>query len=145
VVRGQWIISPYNGMRLMFLSVLETGSDCHVKSGVRTMHAVKGVGCVRFQLESGGSLEVAGVIYVPGMKLLSVSSLEDMGYAVMFEGGQVLIRSEGEDTQDATMRLGIREGMRDCTGCWDDLCWGPVDFWIQILCRRVGRLHERES
>jgi hypothetical protein len=110
------------GMRSMFLSVSETGSDCHVKSGARTMHAVKGVGCVRFQLESGGSLEVAGVIYVPGLKLLSVSTLEDMGYAVMFEGGQVLIRSEGADTQDATVRLGIREGMRD-TGCWDNLCW----------------------
>jgi hypothetical protein len=35
--------------------------------------------------------------------------------------------------------------MRGCTGCWDDLCWDPVDFWIQILCQRVGRLHgERE-
>jgi hypothetical protein len=78
---------------------------------MHTMHAVKGVGCVRFQLESGVSLEVAGVMYVPGLKLLSVSALEDMGYAVMFEDGQVLIRSEGADTQDATVRLGIREGM----------------------------------
>jgi hypothetical protein len=34
-----------------------------------------------------------------------------MGYAVMFEDGQVLIRSEGADTQDATTRLGIGEGM----------------------------------
>jgi hypothetical protein len=32
-----------------------------------------------------------------------------------------------------------------CTGCWDDLCWGPVDFWILILCQRVGGLHRRES
>jgi hypothetical protein len=56
-------------------------------------------------------LEVEGVIYVSGMKLLSVSSLEDMRYAIMFEDGQVLIRLEGADTQDATMRLGIREGM----------------------------------
>jgi hypothetical protein len=77
------------------------------------MHAVKGVGCVRFQLESGGSLEVDEVLFVPELKvnLLSVSALEDMGYAVMFEDGQVLIRSEGADTQDATVRLGIREGM----------------------------------
>jgi hypothetical protein len=34
----------------MFLSVSEKDSDYYVKSGVRTMHAVKGVGCVRFQL-----------------------------------------------------------------------------------------------
>jgi hypothetical protein len=35
-------------MRLMFLSVSDTGSHFHVKSGVCTMHVVKGVGCVRF-------------------------------------------------------------------------------------------------
>jgi hypothetical protein len=40
-----------------------------------------------------------------------VAALEDMGYAVMFEDGQVLIRAEGADTQDAAVRLGIREGM----------------------------------
>jgi hypothetical protein len=76
------------------------------------MHAMKGVGCVRFQLELGGSLEVAEVLFVPKLKvnLLSVSALQDMGYAVMFEDGQVLIRSEGA-TLDAAMRLGIREGM----------------------------------
>jgi hypothetical protein len=95
----------------MFLSVSEMGLDLHVGGGVDTMHAVKGVGRVRFQLESGGSLEVARVIYVPRLKLLSVSTLEDMGYAVMFEDGQVLIHSEGANTLDATVRLGIREGM----------------------------------
>jgi hypothetical protein len=53
------------------------------------------------------------VMYAPRLKvnLLSVSTLEDMGYAVTFEDGQVLIRSEGVDTQDAAVRLGIREGM----------------------------------
>jgi hypothetical protein len=38
------------GMRSVFLSVLETDSDCHVKNGVRTRHAVKRVGCVIFHL-----------------------------------------------------------------------------------------------
>jgi trimethylamine:corrinoid methyltransferase-like protein len=95
----------------MFLSVSEKDSDCHADCGMHTMLAVKGVGCVRFQLESGVSLEVAGVMYVPGLKLLSVSALEDMGYAIMFEDGQVLIRSEGADISDAVVRLGIREGM----------------------------------
>jgi hypothetical protein len=45
-----------------------------------------------------------------GKFALSIT-LEDMGYAVMFEDGQVLIHSEGADTQDAAVRLGIREGM----------------------------------
>jgi hypothetical protein len=57
------------GMRSMFLSVSETDSDCHVDCGTSTMHAVKGVGCVRFQLESGGSLEVAEVLFVLELKV----------------------------------------------------------------------------
>jgi hypothetical protein len=100
------------GMRLVFLSVTETGSDCHVKSGSHTRHAVKGVGCVKFQLESGGSLEVDEVMFVRELRvnLLSVSALEDKGYAVMFKDEQVLIRSEGASL-DATVRLGIGKGM----------------------------------
>jgi hypothetical protein len=39
-------------------------------------------------------------MFVPELKvnLHSLSALEDMGYAVMFEDGQVLIRSEAADT-----------------------------------------------
>jgi hypothetical protein len=102
---------PYDGNDVNVLSVSEKDLDYHVKSGAHTRHVVKGVGCVRFQLESGVSLEVEGVMYVLGLKLLSVSTLEDMGYAVIFEDGQVLIRSEGEDTQDVVVGLRIREGM----------------------------------
>jgi hypothetical protein len=58
------------------------------------------------------SLEVDEVMYVPELRvnLLFVSALEDKGYAVMFEDGQVLIRAEGA-ALDATVRLGIRQGM----------------------------------
>jgi hypothetical protein len=101
------------GMRSLFLSVSEMGSDCHVKSRACTRHAVKGVGCVRFQLELGVSLEVDEVVmYVPELKvnLLSISALEDMGYEVMFVDGQVHIRAEGA-TLDVAVRLGIRQGM----------------------------------
>jgi len=40
------------GIKSMFLNVSETNLDCHVGCGTTTMHVVKGVGCVRFQLES---------------------------------------------------------------------------------------------
>ena len=50
------------------------------------MHEVKRVEIVVFQLESGGSLKVAGVMYILELKinLLLVSSLKDEGYVVMF-------------------------------------------------------------
>jgi hypothetical protein len=50
--------------RLVFLSLSETDSDCCVGVGTSRQLAVKGVGSVRFQLESGGFLEVAEVLYV---------------------------------------------------------------------------------
>jgi hypothetical protein len=58
------------------------------------------------------SLEVDEVMYVPEMKvnLLSRSTLEDMGYEVMFVDGHVLIQKKRE-ALDATVRLGIRQGM----------------------------------
>ena len=48
---------------------------------------------MRFQLESGGSLEVAKVLFVPELKvtLLSLLALEDEGYGVVFEHGHVFI------------------------------------------------------
>jgi hypothetical protein len=114
---GAWFVDSgsshhMTGMRSMFFSVSETGSDCHVKNVVHTRHAIKGVGCVKFQLELGVSLEVDEVIYVPELKvnLLSISALEDMGYDVMFVDGHVLIRVEGV-ALDAIVRLGIRKGM----------------------------------
>jgi hypothetical protein len=114
---GAWFVDNGSsrhmmGMRSVFLSVSKTSLDCHAKSEAHTKHALKGVGCVRFQLESGMSLEVDEVMYVPELSVnfLSVSALEDKGYAVMFEDGQVLIRAEGA-ALDATVRLGIMQGM----------------------------------
>ena len=49
----------------MFLSVFDTNSYMHVDSGVDTMHAVKGIGTMDFQLESRGSLKVEEVSHVP--------------------------------------------------------------------------------
>ena len=43
--------SHWMGMKELFLSVSGMDSNCYVDSGVDTIHAVRGVGCVRFQLE----------------------------------------------------------------------------------------------
>jgi hypothetical protein len=114
---GAWFVDSGSSrrmtrMRLVFLSVLKTGSDCHVKSGAHTRHAVKGVGCVKFQLKTRVSLEVDEVMYVLELRvnLLSVLALADMRYIVMFVDEQVLQCSEGA-TLDATVRLSIKEGM----------------------------------
>ena len=65
------------GMRNVFLSYTELSPGSVVGCGVCTRHrlAVKGVGKVRFRLESGGCMELVEVLYVPKlpMNILSIS------------------------------------------------------------------------
>ena len=104
------------GMRLMFLSISKTNSNYYVDSGANTMHAVKGVGCVRFLLELGGFMEVSEVLFVREMKisLLLASNLEDDGYGVVFLCLRVLIYLEGEP---CTHQQCLVLGRGYCTGC----------------------------
>lgn len=83
------------GMRLVFRSILETYLNFHVSCGASTTHVVNRVWCVRFQLESGGFLEVIGMLYVLGLMVhtLLVSALEDDGYRALFWDRQVLLYS----------------------------------------------------
>jgi len=75
------------------------------------MHVMKGVGCVRFQLELGGFLALTRMLFVPGLiaNVLLVSTLEDVGYVVLFQDGHLLLYLGGA-TLDATIELGIRQG-----------------------------------
>jgi hypothetical protein len=56
------------GTHELFTSLSEKDLDLHVELGTNAKCGVEGVGTVRFQLESGGSLEVADVLYVPELK-----------------------------------------------------------------------------
>jgi hypothetical protein len=60
---GVWFVDSgvsrhITGMRSLFLSFLEIDSNYYVGYGASTRHIVKWVGCVRFQLELRGFLEV---------------------------------------------------------------------------------------
>jgi hypothetical protein len=82
-----------------------------VKLGTNAKCGVEGVGTIRFQLELGGSLEVAYVLYVLELKknLLLVLAMEDKGYAITFEYGQGLVQAKGSHL-DSTRVLGSKEG-----------------------------------
>jgi hypothetical protein len=58
-----------------------------VELGTHAKCGVEGVRTIRSQLESRGSLEVVDVLYVLEIKMnfLSVSTMEDNGYAISFE------------------------------------------------------------
>jgi hypothetical protein len=97
------------GLRSVFLDLTEIDSDCRVNCGASPQLAVKGVGRVRFQLESGGLLEVSEVLYIPELttNFLSVSALDESGFGVVFYGGHVFLYPVGATT-DTKMMLGVK-------------------------------------
>jgi hypothetical protein len=56
-----------------------------------------GSGTVSFQRESLPPMTLTEVLYVPGLKknLVSVSTIEEKGYEVLFHDGQVLLFPKG--------------------------------------------------
>lgn len=80
----------------IFLSITEAGQGYYVESRMDGLRAVRGVGTVRFRLAFGESIEVNGVLFVLGLRfnLLSVSTLEDEGYGVLFRSEHLFLSSE---------------------------------------------------
>jgi len=67
--------------RCVFFLVHQLARGLDVELGTNAKCGIVGVGIVKFQLESGGSLEVENVLYVLELKknLLSVLAMEDRG------------------------------------------------------------------
>jgi hypothetical protein len=99
------------GTHELFISWLETNSNIHVELGTHAKYGAKGVGTVKFQLDSRGSLEVENFLYVPNIRrnFLLVSTLEDKGYISLFHNGQVFMISEGIIPNRA-INIGVIEG-----------------------------------
>jgi hypothetical protein len=64
-----------------------------VELGDENCYKIEGVGCISFRLEYGEMIHVDEVFYVPGLKknLLSVATLKDKGYWVIFKDRKALM------------------------------------------------------
>ena len=67
--------------------------------------SVAGIGTVTFQRESSSPLKLTDMFCVPGLKknLVSVSCIEDKGYKVLYDDGQVLLYPKGGSTSDSRL------------------------------------------
>lgn len=95
------------------------------------------------ELESGVSIRLNNILYVPGLKknILSISCLEDRGDRDVFVDGKVLVWGEGSSINEARV-IGIREGTlyRLYTPLAQALVHlevSPSELWH----RRYGHLH----
>jgi hypothetical protein len=70
-------------------------------------YPIKGVGESNHKLNSGNSLKIKDILYVPGFtkNLLSVSYLEKKGFRVSFIDGEVLMWAKGETLNKSSLEV----------------------------------------
>ena len=78
----------------------EKNSPKKVSLGDDYQYPIKGIGESNYKLDSGTSMKMKEVLYVPGLKknLLSISDLDKKGYIVSFRYGEVLMWSKRKYT-----------------------------------------------
>jgi hypothetical protein len=74
-------------------------------------YLIKGVGESNYKLNSGNSMKMKDVLYVPGLtkNLLSISTLEKKGFRVAFIDGEVFMWAKGETMKEEIV-IGKEEG-----------------------------------
>ena len=80
----------------------EKNSPQKVSLGDDYQYPIKGIGESSYKLDSGTSMKMKEVLYVPSLKknLLYISALDKKGYRVSFIDGQVLMWSKGNTIED---------------------------------------------
>ena len=99
------------GKKATLSNLEEKNSPQKVSLGYYCQYPIKGIGESSYKLDSGTSIKMKEVIYVPSLKknLLSISALDKKGYRVSFIDGQVNMWSERKTLEDAIV-IGEEEG-----------------------------------
>jgi hypothetical protein len=98
------------GQRNILSCISEFFFSEKVALGDDYQYPIKGVGELNHKLNSGNSLKMKDVLYVPSLKnkLLSISALEKKGFKFSFIDGEVLMWAKGE-TLNETIIIGSEE------------------------------------
>ena len=93
------------------MKLSERESPHKVKLGDDYQYLIKGSGESSYILDSGNSMKMKNVLFVPGLKknLLSIYALDAKGMRVAFVDGQVLMWPKGKTFDDAIV-IGEQEG-----------------------------------
>jgi len=82
------------GNKKIFSHLKEKDMQFQIELGDDDQYAARGVGIFSFQRELGNPLHLKDVLYVPGLRqnLVSVATLEDKGYDIIFSRGKVYLQ-----------------------------------------------------
>ena len=77
--------------------------SCMVELGDNSTYSIQGVGATSFQLNSGDTLHMQDILYVPGLKknLFSISILEDKGFCVILMKNQAYLWLKNQNLDTA--------------------------------------------
>jgi hypothetical protein len=94
-------------------------------------------------LESWATLHVDEVLYVPGLKknLLSVATLEDKGYWVIFKDSKALLWAKDSHLTTAKLIGTCRGGLYVVTGELVQALTHGATSSSELWLRRLGHLH----
>jgi hypothetical protein len=99
------------GQRDILSCISENKFSQKVTLGDDYQYPIKGVGESNYKLNSGNSIKMKDILYVPGLteNLLSISALEKKGFRIAFIDGEVLMWAKEETMKEAII-IGKEEG-----------------------------------
>jgi hypothetical protein len=131
------------GQKNILSCVLENKFSQKVTLGDNYQYPIKGVGESNYKLNSGNSLKMKDVLYVPGLKnnLLSISSLEKKGYKVAFIDGEVLMWAKRETINEAIIIGSEENGLYRLKGHSETAMAHAIENSCELWHRRLAHIN----
>jgi hypothetical protein len=106
-------------------------------------YPIKGVGESNHKLNSGNSLKMKDVLYVPGLKknLLSISAFEKKGFRVAFIDGEVLMWAKGETLNEAIIIESEENGLYKLKGHSEAAMTQAIENSCELWHRRLAHIN----
>jgi hypothetical protein len=131
------------GQKNIFSCILEKKFYQKVTLGDDYQYPIKVVGESNHKLNSGNSLKMKDVLYVPGLKknLLSISSLEKKGFRVAFIDGEVLMWDKGETLNEAIIIGNEENGLYKLKGHLEVSMTHAIENSCELWHRRSAHIN----
>jgi hypothetical protein len=106
-------------------------------------YSIKGVGESNHKLNSGNSLKMKDVLYVPGLtkNLLSISALEKKGFRVAFIDGEVFMWAKGETLNEAIIIGSEENGLYKLKGHSEAAMTHAIENSCELWHRRLAHIN----
>jgi hypothetical protein len=131
------------GQRNILFCISEKKFSQKVTLGDDYQYPIKGVGESNHKLNSGNSLKMKEVLYVPGLKknLLSISSLEKKQFRVSFIDGEFLMWAKGETLNEAIVIGNEENGLYKLKGHSEAAMTHAIENSCEIWHRRLAHIN----